>query len=64
MRANKQYTVRVQEPRVVYDKDGIVIKHNGDYSLYVYGMYIGSFGSAFDAEMAGHRVIAEQRRAA
>lgn len=63
MRASKQYTVRNQEPRVVFDKDGIVIKFLGDYSLYVYGMYIGSFGSAFDAEMEGHRVIADQLKA-
>ncbi len=65
MRANKQYTVRVQEPRVVFDKDGIKITFlGGEYMLYVYNTYIDTFDRAFDAEMEGHRVIAEQRRAA
>lgn len=63
MKSNHRNTVRNQEPRVVYDRDGIRITFLGDYSLYVFGMYIGSFGSAFDAEMAGHRVIADQLKA-
>lgn len=61
---NKQYTVRVQEPRVVYDRDGILIKFlGGEYMLYVYNTYIDTFDRAFDAEMEGHRVIADQLKA-
>lgn len=64
MRANHRNTVRNQEPRVVYDRDGIRITFlGGEYMLYVYNTYIDTFDRAFDAEMAGHKVISDQLKA-
>lgn len=66
MRANNRYTVRVQEPRVVADRNHYTVKYTPGYGydLYVFGVYVAPFDRLHDAETEGDRLVFEALRRA